>query len=266
MVCSFCQNRSHNISQCHHPMIDVLYERIKVIYVDIMIQYPHDIELRFKSVLTRRFNLRELRGVGVRYLFAVSRTTKAVLIDLLWQYFSSRIHLSEPQENDGWIESRRLPVAPVPVPDYTRNLEYTSPEDEHGVMWYIDTTPSPVSLLSFSQQIFFRNSLLVAVERNLLPEFEEVAHAPKYNISPLLVQQEEKEGVEECPICYESKSTIDLVKLNCSHVFCGECIKGTLKAHNNMYCSPVCALCRAPMTSFSVKNSEIYNLVSEHCL
>lgn len=269
MSCSFCYSRFHNITHCGHSMIDILFERIKVIYVDMMTHYPDDKEVRFKSVLSRRFNARELRGVGVKYFGTPARTTKVILIDRMWRYFSSRIHLPEPQENDGWIEARRLPVAPDPVPDFARDLEDTPPEDEHDIMWYIDTTPSPVSLLSFGMQIFPRNSSPVTVARNLLLEFEAVAHAPqvkKYNISPLLVQQQEKEGVEECAICYENISSIDLVKLNCSHIFCGSCIKGTLKAHNNIYCGPACALCRAPMTSFSVKNPEIYNLVSEHCL
>lgn len=268
MSCSFCQSRSHNISQCYHPMIDVFYERIKVIYVDMMNQYPHDTELRFKSVLTRRFNLRELRGVSVKYLQAVARSTKVVLIDILWQYFSSRIYLPERQENDGWIEARRLPVVPDPVPTFARDLEEAPPEDEQSVMWYIDTTPSPISSLDFPQSINPRNSAPVSEARNLQPEFEAVAQAPqvkKYNIRPLLVYLEDEEGIEECAICYESVSSIDLVKLNCSHAFCGGCIKGTLKAYNNIYCGPACALCRAPMTSFSVKNPKIYNLVSEHC-
>lgn len=248
----------------------MFYERIKVIYVDMMTHYPDDKEVRFKSVVSRSFNLRELRGVGVKYFGTSARITKVVLIDRMWRYFSSRIHLPEPQENDGWIEARRLPAVPDPVPFFARDLEEAPPEDEHNIMWYIDTTPSPVSLLSFYQQISPRNSSPVLFPRNLLPEFEAVAHPPqvkKYNIRPLLVQQEEEEeGVKECAICYQNISSIDLVKLNCYHNFCGECIKGTLKAHNNIYCGPTCALCRAPMTSFSVKNPEIFNLVSEHCL
>ena len=266
MSCSFCNSRYHNISHCDNPMIDMLHERIKVIYLDIVINYPNDKEVGFKSALSIRFNARELRAVGVKYLNAVARTTKVVLINMLWQYFSSRIsYLPEPQENDGWIEAPRLHVEPNTVPNLDSDLEDTPPEYEHDITWYIDTTPSPISVL----EIFSGNSSQVAVGRNLLPEFNAVAHTSqvkKYNISPLLVQQQEKEGVEECAICYEFKSTIVLVKLNCSHVFCGECIKGTLKAHNNMYCSPTCALCRAPITSFSVKNPEIFNLVSEYCL
>ena len=86
----------------------------------------------------------------------------------------------------------------------------------------------------------------------------------------MLVSTEE-EGVKECAICYETISPDCFVRLNCSHTFCGSCIKQTLKTHNNQSYNnqtygPTCALCRAPMTSFSVKNSVIYEMLSEHCL
>ena len=96
-----------------------------------------------------------------------------------------------------------------------------------------------------------------------------VSQVKKYNIRPMLVldrvEEGVEEGVEECAICYENTKCMDLVKLNCEHKFCGDCINRSLKAHNNMYCGPTCALCRTKMVSFSVKTLDIYNLVSEYC-
>jgi hypothetical protein len=123
-------------------MIDILYERIKVIYVDMMTQFPHDTEVRFKSILNRRFNLRELRAVGVQYIHAAARTTKRLLVDCLWQYFSTNIHLPE---NEGWLEPRRLPVNPDPIPEFARDLEQQQ-DDEEDITWYIDRTPSRVNI------------------------------------------------------------------------------------------------------------------------
>jgi hypothetical protein len=274
-------------------MIDILYERIKMIYVNMMTQLfiTHEIEVMFKSELNRSFNLRELRAVGVKYIHSFATRTKQEFVNMLWRYFSTRIHLPDQQflstdnfsrlmqADDEWIEARRLPVIPDPVPDFARDLVDTPSEDEQDIMWYIDRTPSGLII----GPNIMRNEELRLPEfdirqltgghrifgRDLLPEFDAVAHIPdvkKYKISPLLVEQQEKECVEECSICYENISSIDMVKLNCSHNFCGGCIKETLKAHNNIYCGPTCALCRAPMKSFSVKNPEIYNLVSEHCL
>ena len=120
-------------------MIDILYERIKVIYVDMMTQFPHDTEVRFKSILNRRFNLRELRAVGVQYIHAAARTTKRLLVDCLWQYFSTNIHLPE-------IEPRRLPVNPDPIPEFARDLEQQQDDEEEDITWYIDRTPSRVNI------------------------------------------------------------------------------------------------------------------------
>jgi hypothetical protein len=121
-------------------MIDILYERIKVIYVDMMTQYPQDTQTRFKSILNRRFNLRELRGVGVKYMNSVARTTKHQLINMFWQYFSTRIHLPEN-------EARRLPVVPDPIPEFARDLEHQQDDDDdENITWYIDRTPSRVNI------------------------------------------------------------------------------------------------------------------------
>jgi len=257
-------------------MIDILYERIKMIYVNIMTQYPLEIEVMFKSVLNESFNLRELRGVGVKYIGALETTRQQELVNMLWQYFNTNIYLLE---NEGWRQEMRIPVEPDPIPEFARDLEQQQYDEDENINSYVDRTPTVVFNLD---ELMRRDEELGLPEldvrqmtvgnpiyaRNLLSEFEAVAHTPqvkKYNITPLLVPTEE-EGVQECAICYENITCIDMVKLNCSHIFCGSCIKGSLKAHNNIYCGPACALCRAPIKSFSVKNPEIYNLVLEHCL
>jgi len=277
MSCSFCNSNSHNIRECQDPMIGFLYERIKVIYMNMMNQYPHDIEFRFKSVLNIRFNLRELRAVCATHTNFASSQPKHAIIHVLYRYYSSRIYSLPRQEGEqDWLEVSRLPTQP--------------PEEEvYDITWYIDTTPShsPVSLLSeiissgSQDEVWFRLGSLglrgprnqdIIVARSLNADFDAVSgnipFAPqvkKYNIHPVLVSEESEEGEEECAICYESINLMDLVKLNCEHKFCGSCIAGSLNAHNNMYCGPSCALCRKQMVSFSVKNPEIYNMVSEHC-
>lgn len=294
MSCSFCNSYSHNIRGCLDPMIGILFERMKVIYVDMMNQYPNDTENRFKSVLNRRFNLRELRAVCATYTNFPSSRPKQQIINVLYHYYSSRIYnLPRQDEGQPWLDVRRLPTQPDPVPDFARDLEQPPEEEDHDITWYIDTTPSPVSVLTFGSaliqdrltsprhitynhdDVWLRLGRLglrgqqyqdIMVARSLNAEFDAVASLPqikKYNIRPVLVLGEE-EGEEDCAICYESIKCVDLVKLNCEHKFCGVCIKETLKSHSKL-CGPSCALCRKQMESFTVKNQEIYNLVSEHC-
>ena len=307
MSCSFCNSWDHSIRGCQDPMISFLFERLKILYVDIMNQYPNDTETRFKSALNRRFNMRELRAVCATRTGFSSSGTKSQIICKLYQYFSSHIGRQQIQEDES---SRRLPTQPDPIPDFARDLEQT-PEEEHDITWYIDNTPSPVSVLGFAMiqepatgatgttgatpeyvnsdimreltgddQIRMRDFVGV----NLMSHFDAVSgnipftpQVKKYNITPVLevedggeeseeVKEEGKEVEveEDCAICYESVKCMDLVLLNCMHKFCGSCIQQTLKSHNKL-CGPSCALCRKQMVSFTVKNQEIYNLVSEHC-
>ena len=108
-----------------------------------------------------------------------------------------------------------------------------------------------------------------AFGRNLESEFGRIDIAKKYNISTCISvteTSEELDKCEDCLICFEETKLLDTVTINCGHKFCGMCIKNTLKMYNTMTAGPACAFCRSKMTSFVVKNQEIYSLVSEHCI
>ena len=105
--------------------------------------------------------------------------------------------------------------------------------------------------------------------RNLDSEFERINIPKKYNISTCISvteTAEELDKCEDCSICFEETKLLDTVTINCGHKFCGTCITNTLKMYNTMAAGPACAFCRSQMTSFTVKNLEIYSLVSEHCI
>ena len=68
---------------------------------------------------------------------------------------------------------------------------------------------------------------------------------------------ENKKNVDdqcECNICYESFNITSFVKLNCSHTFCKECIKSTLKKCS-LFKSPNCAYCREDITTITCSNT-----------
>jgi len=107
--------------------------------------------------------------------------------------------------------------------------------------------------------------------RNLDEEFEraEFDICKKYNISmcvSVTETKEELEKCEDCSICFEETKLLDTITINCGHKFCGTCITNTLKMYNNMAANPACACCRSQMTSFTVKNQEIYSSVSNFCI
>lgn len=284
MSCSFCYSNSHNIRNCQDPMIHEIYERMKVIYIDINNQYPYAVESTFKTVLNRRFNLRELRAICATYTDYPSSISKQPIIHLLYQYFRSHILLQEERPLFG---ISGLPTHPDPIPDFARDLnEPLSLEEDDNINWTIDRTPSPISMIRtletpppinrnrrninrLSSVYLTRDAYieyaLSGLDINLLSYFNNITQlrTKKYNINPVLVT-ESIEGTEDCAICYESVKTQNMVQLNCEHRFCGLCIKETLKTHNKI-CGPSCALCRTQMNSFYIKNPEIYNLIAEHC-
>ena len=158
--------------------------------------------------------------------------------------------------------------------------------DESGVVddsWYIDRTPSfhqrpstrprPSPYGYIYPEDEFMDEYMNLVHRNLVPrnlnhEFDR-ASVKKYHIAPSISvteTSEELEKCEDCSICYETTKLSNTVTINCGHKFCGSCVKRTLEMHTNIYNSPSCALCRAPMRNFVAKNPDIYNLVVEHCI
>lgn len=285
MSCSFCGSLSHNIRSCQDPMIYLLNERIKTIHIEMTIHYPSDVEYYFKNMINRRFYLRELRAVYAVNINNSLARTKSEIINALYLYYTN---LSNPFPGQSLLENQGLPTQPDPVPDFARDLNI--PPEEDDVSWYIDRTASPASILEFhlfeeshrsNYHPTYRQygntsfpeylSDLIVVPTNLLNDFDAVSgnipfvsQIKKYDICPLLVLDNIEELEEECAICYENIKLIDMVKLNCNHKFCGNCITNSLKTHDKL-CSPSCALCRKKMENFTIKNPEIYNLVSEHC-
>ena len=289
MSCSFCNLRGHNITMCNDIFIDIHYERIKNIYIDILTRiYPDNIENYTelgKSYINTLFNLKKLRAVGVKYLHLNARMNKSQLIPRIWEHFKTHIYYPPPLS-----EEETEPLALIDRTQSPLLIRFDNDEIISGMMpYYIYDTD------------FVHTDLV----RNLNLEFDEVVEEPvpepvpvveepvieepdliqsylepvepvvpvvkRYNIMPTFVfideNDEDAEGSEEkemdCSICYESIKCFDLIKLNCSHKFCGICLKSILEIHNGN--NPTCALCRAVMCSFDIQNPEIYNLVAKFC-
>jgi len=304
--CSYCRNQGHNITQCNSPNIETYYTRIKQDYTDILRQGTNTNDRTRKNLfmytLCHNYDSTLLKAVYCRYATRnpVSGTSKKLITEHIWVHFQD-ISLENMSE---WLDSRSLPTTSLPttadvVPPYAQDiLEEPETEEEDSVMWVIDRTPTPITqditppstpiMSSSASELRLRRGVtelfipFSLTPRNLNDEFDNVINymadltqpqiqipVKKYNISSTLSVIEPSgllEECQDCTICYENTKVIDTVTLNCGHNFCGPCVKGTLNAHNNMYADPSCALCRAPMTHFITKSTDIYNLVSEHCL
>jgi hypothetical protein len=114
------------------------------------------------------------------------------------------------------------------------------------------------------------NSIVNQV-RNLATDFDAVANnlVKKFDIIPYLnneVNPEVNPEVNNCCICMcDDVKISDLVKLNCCHQFCGECITKTLEKHSSDIKPVSCALCRATVTRIDVNSSDCFNVISKFC-
>ena len=257
----------------------------------------------FMYTLCHNYDLTLLKAVFCRYATkSVSGNSKKLITEHIWVHLQD-ISLENISERSEWLEARSLPTSADVVPHYAQDIleEPESEEEEkeeeddenYNVLWSIDRNPNiqeltpPATLHREHTASDLRTRRGVTelfipftlTPRNLNDEFDNAinymapqtqtqSYVKKYNIAPTLSVIEPNsvlEQCQDCAICYENTKVVDTVTLNCGHSFCGPCVKGTLNAHNNMYAEPACALCRAPMTHFITKSTDIYNLVSEHC-
>jgi hypothetical protein len=265
MPCSFCNSPSHNITYCNHQLIHVYYDNIKHTYLSIVALNNSDAYNRnlFKMVLNNRFYLRDLRAVGVKYLRVYASTSKSALISILWQYFNSLIWQQEQQIQENIEEEDD---------DEEDEVEEDEPE-EPSILSYVGNTYFNYMATMFPnpQPLQPQVNVGYGFPHDLNFDFaSETGHnqinqqVKKFRIHLHLVEDFGEE-FEDCSICYDKTNCMNLVKLNCNHEFCGCCIKNTLNHHDKL-CQPSCALCRQPMSRFTVKNAETYNLIAEHCI
>ena len=96
-------------------------------------------------------------------------------------------------------------------------------------------------------------------KHNIIPYLNTVSNDVNNNV-------DNNKIVTDCCICLREDIKIsDLVKLNCCHQFCGECVTKTLETHSSDIHPVSCALCRANVTRIDVNSSDCFTMVSKFC-
>ena len=230
MRCSFCNLVGHNITCCPSPEIPVLYRRIKDIHYESRAHYLWNDNLA-KRYFTSRvmvFQLKELRVVAVKYEIAYASHNKSKFVSELWEHFDYR--LVNNLDNDNLFDEmqhnfvRRENEMMIEMMGYYENEEEIIENDD-----------------LFDQLITKKYDICITLDESL--SLNTVA-------------------TTECAICFENIHCNGL-KINCNHVFCGNCIRKTLVSCNTL--SPLCALCREPMKTFDVQNKDTFELVKINC-
>jgi hypothetical protein len=200
----------------------------------------------------RRFRVNELKVVARRCLNYRGNARKFAYATLLWDHFNNPTPfpiVERPQEQQ--------PLNIIEPPQEEQ-------EQEQNISWRIDRRPRfGYWALWTSPQIDLFS--LIFDDHDFTP----IQTCKKYPIRPIMLCTEtlkELEEQEECGICLELINTINFIDLGCNHKFCETCIKTTLESHTTHTIVPCCALCRAPMKSFTIKNPETFNNLEKYCL
>jgi len=305
MSCSYCRCQGHNVRLCNDPTITAHYNNIKGIYISIrrLSSSVFTNKTRFNDSISR-YTVSVLKAVVAKFVGGSISLSKKELIHRLWGKLFVTITenvLQNALQNE-WIERVTLPNIPDVIPAYAQDLSISNgtvvtefgPFNAFGSVGQNsdqrhvsgtrvfeilrnarallrNTNTSQVRAIHdyLEDYLAFSPRFLDVLARNLDSEFERINIPKKYNISTCISvteTSEELEKCEDCSICFEETKLLDTVTINCGHKFCGTCITNTLKMYNTMAAGPACAFCRSQMTSFTVKNPEIYSLVSEHCI
>jgi len=69
--------------------------------------------------------------------------------------------------------------------------------------------------------------------------------------------------LKECPICYDTLQSSQLIQMNCNHSFCLHCIQGCIHSVKNNDNPPFCSMCRTVVTQVTIPDILLYNTLAD---
>jgi hypothetical protein len=60
----------------------------------------------------------------------------------------------------------------------------------------------------------------------------------------------------ECPICYETYPSAEIIRTDCSHNYCKDCLISYFKSLNNNNTTPSCACCRKTIITLEIRDKK----------
>jgi hypothetical protein len=301
--CSFCGNNEHYIRMCNSPLIPDIDRRLSEGYYAVVQQgellrtREEDVKERFIIWAMDLFHLKDLRVFVVTTSGSPpSGTNKRQYAEEVWNIYKA-ITTSATSLSTATATATTL------LPEELTNSNTNLLEDDiDEITWSIDRTPRrhsdvemaplPSIRMSRNERVrerrardvmnFIPSPEFVGFVRNLMHDMDmEADFIPftnanepnkKYNIAITTNTKDASASVNtdlcECCICMNNEiNEVDVVKLNCKHQFCGDCIISTLKQHNkSSELKPSCALCRTTMTNIEVANDATLAKMQEFCI
>uniref|UniRef100_A0A6C0IU19 RING-type domain-containing protein n=1 Tax=viral metagenome TaxID=1070528 RepID=A0A6C0IU19_9ZZZZ len=212
--CFYCAE-NHHLAECNNNTLFYLARSIYSIHTFYMSCNPPEYD-EFYSTLRRRFNLKELKSICIRFLYGRSGLTKQQYINRIEDHIHllASIHLSNPMN------------------DFIQQYISNNPDNAQDI-----------TIVSSSSQVY--NYMLVPVN----PTNEKKS---SFQLQVVCNNNINSETLVSCPICLEDNiDSTNKIQLNCKHDYCFDCISKVIHMNNE---NPKCSLCRKTITTLCIQD------------
>lgn len=134
---------------------------------------------------------------------------------------------------------------------------------DHSIIQTVDLFESIPYTIQEESQIEINTGNLIDIFSSI-ENINNIQNNKKFHITTKIIENSiDFENENECFICYEKHFFKKIIKLNCDHEFCKDCIKSQIK--NTITENVHCALCRIIVDNFEIRDNlvleEINNLL-----
>lgn len=257
--CSFCRRPGHNITRCNSESIHIFESETRN-YINIImplrlggLSYLESVKQHLLNEALNKPNL--VRAFAVSKCGASTRINSVNCVQLIIQYFMPQIQNVETMNRT--VQDVRDSVQPQ-----SDETQPTEPSQRTGRRFGFSESMYGTGFQGFlsrdSESILYAMMFIEMVrtinQSNSLNRKFDI----KTSVLEIPVNLEQK---CECGICYEECETKNIVKLNCGHEFCKDCIKQTLQ--NERRLTSCCAFCRTDIKNIELKLESIKDEFNE---
>ncbi len=260
--CTFCNKEGHDYKNCDDPNMQVLIKDVKN-----RVEFCENRDDLYKF-LTKCLTRKTLRIMANHFKIS-TKLKKPELVDALTQPFIDG-QVKQYINNYRIIENlmAQHPNKPLEeivadaVLDIIRQEQIIGTPNHEVVGIVFDWLELHYDGQSSNTQRRIYNGFNLALQQinlnndNLSP----IAKLRRWKVESFLCLEtgDELNKKTECPICLEEVKTINVLKTNCNHKFCGECIMKKLEIDRSK-CAPNCPMCRTDIKTMEIKCPEIFN-------
>jgi hypothetical protein len=261
--CTFCNKKGHKYNDCPDPQMQVLIQDIKK---RVEICENRDDLYKFLTTGLTRKTLR----IMANHFKICTKLKKPELVAALTQPFIDgqvKQYINNFRKIEDLMEQHpNKPLEEIVtgvVLDIIRQEQIIGTPNTEVVDIVFDWLESYYNGQSPNIQRRIYNGFNLALQQihlnnNGLSPINELRRWKVESLLLCLETRDELNKKTECPICLEEVKTINILKTNCNHEFCGECIMKKLETDRSR-CAPNCPMCRTDIKTMEIKCPEIFN-------